>query len=308
MTKPFDADLNALIDAHLADWAAYLSARLGLPGGPAEPLDTDLSTTRQADRLFRINGPVPFALHLELESGGRLGIPEDLLRYNVAARKTTGLPVQSVVVMLRPKATATDLTGRLDLPDAAGAVYLTFRYAVVRLWQEPLEPLLSAGPGLIPLALLTNEAAADLPAAVARFHARLQADALPANVEKDLLLYTSILGALRYDAADFRRLVMGGRSVMEDSPLYQEILGLGKAEGIAAGKAEGIAAGKAEGIAAGKVEGARSVLLLLGEQRFGPAPAPAGSALRVVADPARLERMTKRLLAASGWDDLLATP
>lgn len=208
--------------------------------------------------------------------------------------------MQSVVVMLRPKATATDLTGRLDLPDAAGAVYLTFRYAVVRLWQEPLEPLLSAGPGLIPLALLTNEAAADLPAAVARFHARLQADALPANVEKDLLLYTSILGALRYDAADFRRLVMGGRSVMEDSPLYQEILGLGKAEGIAAGKAEGIAAGK--------VEGARSVLLLLGEQRFGPAPAPAGSALRVVADPARLERMTKRLLAASGWDDLLATP
>jgi hypothetical protein len=288
VTKPFDAGLNALIDAHLADWAAYLSARLGLPPGPAEPLDTDLSATLQADRLFRVTGAVPYALHLELESTGRLGIPEELLRYNVSARKTTGLPVRTVVLMLRPKATATDLTGVLDLPDAAGGVYLTFRYTVVRLWQEPFEPLLNAGLGLAPLALLTNEAAADLPAAVARFHARLQAEAVPATVEKDLLFYAAVLGELRYEPGYFRGLVMSGRGVMADSPLYQEVLQLGKTEG--------------------RVDGARQAVFVSGEGRFGPAPTAIEAALQAITDPDRLLRMLKQVPAAAGWDDLLATP
>ncbi len=292
MSKPYDSGLNALIDAHLADWAAYLAARLGLPPGPAEPLDTDLSVTLQADRLFRVNGPVPFALHLELESGGRLGIPEELLRYNVAARKTAGVPVRSVVMLLRPKATATDLTGLLELPDAAGGVYLTFRYAVVRLWLEPFESLLNAGPGMLPLALLTNEAAADVPAAVARFHTRLRHDALPATVEQDVLFYAAGLGGLRYDPDDFERLVMSGRGVIEGTPLYQRA----------------VLQGKAEGKAEGRAEGACRTLLLLGEERFGAAPPHVESAFHAITDPARLDRMTKRLLAANGWDDLLATP
>jgi hypothetical protein len=280
VTKPFDAGLNALIDAHLADWAAYLAARLGLPPGPAEPLDTDLSATLQADRLFRMNGPVPYALHLELESTGRLGIPEELLRYNVSARKTTGLPVRTVVLMLRPKATATDLTGQLDLPDAAGGVYLTFRYTVVRLWQEPFEPLLTAGLGLAPLALLTNEAAADLPAAVARFHARLQEEAVPANVEKDLLFFTAGLGGLRYERDLIERLVMGGRGIIEETPLYRRA----------------------------KAEGVCLAVLAAGAGRLGPAPAAVVSALQAITDEARLLRMLERIPSASGWDDLLATP
>ena len=41
MSKPFDATLNALIDAHADDWAAFLAARVGLPLGPVTPLDTD---------------------------------------------------------------------------------------------------------------------------------------------------------------------------------------------------------------------------------------------------------------------------
>jgi hypothetical protein len=85
MAKVFDATLNTLIDAHLADWAAFLARRVGVPPSPATSLDTDLSATLQADRLFRIDGPTPAVLHLELESTGRLGIPGELLRYNVAA-------------------------------------------------------------------------------------------------------------------------------------------------------------------------------------------------------------------------------
>lgn len=169
MAKAFDATLNTLIDDHVGDWAAFLAARCGVPPGPAHVLDTDLSATLQADRLFRIDGAVPAAVHLELESTGRLGIPTELLRYNVAAHAVAARPVHSVLVLLRPKVTATDLTGQLDLIGANGAPYLTFRYTVVRVWQEPLAALLAAGPGVAPLALLTNEAAADLPAAFGQF-------------------------------------------------------------------------------------------------------------------------------------------
>ena len=93
MAKPFDATLNTLLDAHADDWAAFLAARAGVPFGPVESLDTDLSATLQADRLFRIGGATPSVLHLELESGGRLGMPEELLRYNVAARGVIPLSV-----------------------------------------------------------------------------------------------------------------------------------------------------------------------------------------------------------------------
>ena len=44
--------------------------------------------------------------------------------------------------------------------------YHTFRYEVVRLWQQPLAPLLGGPVGLLPLAPLTDEAEADLPGVV----------------------------------------------------------------------------------------------------------------------------------------------
>ena len=89
--------------------------------------------------MFRINGPVPALVHLELESSSHLGIPDDLLRYNVLLRHQTGLPVHSVLMLLRPKANASDQTGALVVPGADGRPYLDFRYTVVRVWQETME-------------------------------------------------------------------------------------------------------------------------------------------------------------------------
>ncbi len=160
MAKQFDATLNTLIDAHLTDWASFLAGRVGVPVGPVTALDTDLSATLQADRLFRLDGPTPTVLHLELESTSRLGIPSELLRYNVAAWGVTGLPVTSVLVLLRPKANASDQSGHLVVSDAASRPYLEFRYTVIRVWDESIAGLLGAGLELAPLAMLTNEAAA----------------------------------------------------------------------------------------------------------------------------------------------------
>jgi hypothetical protein len=287
VAKVFDATLNALIDDFVGDWAAFLAARCGVPPGPASVLDTDLSATLQADRLFRIGGAPPAAVHLELESTGRLGMPDELLRYNVAARAAVGLPVHSVLVLLRPKATASDLTGQLEITGADGHPYLTFRYAVVRVWQESLASLLAAGPGVAPLALLTNAASSDLPAAFGAFRDRLKASALPDNVERGLLGSTFVLCGLRYTPAQVDALYRNLSMTLEDSTTYQLIFSKGEARGEARGE--------------------QKTVLLVGGQRFGAAPPPVEAALRAITDGARLERIAARLLTATDWNDLLAT-
>ncbi len=287
MAKAFDITLNTLIDAHVEDWAAYLTARAGLPTGPVSVLDTDLSTSLQADRLFRVDGPVPFALHLELVSSGRLGLPEGLLRYNVAAFGITHLPIHSAIVLLRPKANATDLTGTLELTGADGHPYLTFRYTVVRVWQESVASLLAAGPGLAPLAILTNEAAADLDSAFERFRDRLQQPDVPRSVAEVLYGSTFVLSGLRYDGDRIANLYRRLSMILEESSTYQWIL--------------------EKGLAKGEANEARKLILRLGTKRFGP-PSPAvGAALQAATDRERLERLAERTLDAVDWDDLIAT-
>jgi hypothetical protein len=290
MAKSFDATLNTLIDAHAGDWAGFLAARAGVPPGPASALDTDLSATLQADRLFRLDGPVPAVLHLELESTGRLGIPVELLRYNVAAEAANGLPVHSVLVLLRPKANATDQTGTLEMVGADGRVYLTFRYTVVRVWRETVEDLLAAGPGIAPLAMLTNEAAADLSGAFDRFTARLRQPDVPGNVAEGVLGSTFVLCGLRYErervAELYRRLSM----TLEDSTTYQWIL----------------QTGIAQGVTEGTIREARDLVLQLAAKRFGPPHAAAEAAVRGQTNHDQLRRLAERVLDATGWDDLLA--
>jgi hypothetical protein len=300
MAKQFDASLNKLIDLRPAEWAGFFAARAGVPPGPVEVLDTDLSSTLQADKLFRVNGPTPAALHLEFEVSGRLGVPDRLLRYNVAARGVLGpMPVQSVIVLLRPEANATDLTGILEVPGADGRPYLTFRYTVVRVWQESADALFAAGPSLAPLALLTNEAAADLPATVDRFGEQLRADPATGTLKDELVTLSYFLCGLRYPDQQMARLLMGLKNILEESSTYQATLNQGRAKGLAEGKAEG----KAEGT----LEGERILLLIQGRKRFGAPPPERAAELAAITDRARLERMAERILDAAGWDDLLAT-
>ena len=289
MAKTFDSTLNTLIDAHVGDWASFLAARCNVPPGPVRVLDSDLSSTLQADRLFRIDGAVSAIVHLELESSGRLGIPNELFSYNVAAWTANEyLPVHSVLVLLRPKATATDLTGDHEVLGADGRPYTTFRYTVVRVWQESADALLAAGPGVAPLALLTNEAAADLTGTFVRFRERLRTGGVPDNVERSLLGSTFVLCGLRYTAAQIENLYRDLSMTLEDSTTYQLILN--------------------RGLTTGRIEEARSVVFRFGGKKFGAAPPTIEAAVNGINDRDRLARIADRISEATDWDDLLATP
>ncbi len=71
---------------------------------------------------------------------------------------------------------------------------------------------------------------------------------------------------------------------------------------------EFIAMGEARGEARGRVEEARSLVLRFGAKRFGPVPAVVELALHAISDLERLERISDRILEATDWNDLLATP
>jgi hypothetical protein len=187
-------------------------------------------------------------------------------------------------VILRPKASVTDQTGQLDLSDAAGQPYLSFRYTVVRVWQESVAGLLGAGPGLAPLAMLTNEAAADLPAAFVRLEDRLRADGLPDNVKRGLLGSTFVLCGLRYEENQIEEVYKNMALTLEDSTTYQLILGRGL------------------------VKGLQTAILKQGTKRFGSPTPEVDAALRATTDQPRLERLAERVLDATSWADLLATP
>jgi predicted transposase YdaD len=149
MALPFDATLKDLVQAHAADWLAVLDQP---PSGPVEVLTPDLSTlTAFTDIVLRTGEAL---LHLDFQSGPDPTLPRRVLLYNVLLHDHYGLPVHSVVVLLRPRADRGDLTGALTYAARPGRGRLEFTFQVVRLWQVPAERLLASGLGTLPLAAL----------------------------------------------------------------------------------------------------------------------------------------------------------
>ena len=143
MPHPFDATLKELVQAHPADWVALLG---GTVTEPVEVLTPDLSTVSAfADVLLRVPGGV---LHLDFQSGPDPDVDSRMLLYNVLAHRSFNEPVLTVLILLRPKADRSDLTGthRYELWPGRGG--LEFHFQVVRLWQVPVETLLAGGLGV----------------------------------------------------------------------------------------------------------------------------------------------------------------
>ncbi len=222
-------------------------------------------------------------MDIEPESSHAAASPGQLLFYSTLLEHRHGLPVRSVLLLLRPEANATEVTGLLERRHAPGEEpYKTFRYEVVRVWQLPAESLLTGPLAFVPLAPLTNEAAADLTGTVRQAVARIRADAAPDRVgtmEASLL----VLLGLRYEGDIIEGLAAEVRE-MEESSTYQWIMRKGA---------------RSEAVEA---------ILDLGSEKFGTPPPPTAAAVQAITDLERLRRLRRHILAASSWDDLLSTP
>ena len=164
-----------------------------------------------------------------------------------------------------------------------GREYLRFDYSVVRLWELPADQLLAGGVGLLPLALLTDDAAPRLPQIVSRIADRFAADAVPQSTRDLLWTCGFILMGLRYDDSVAVPLLQGVRN-MRESTTYQAILREGRDEGLLLARRE-------------------DVLDVL-RDRFTTIPPAVEARIRAAADPARLKAALLQALHINAPDEL----
>ncbi len=289
MAKPFDATLNALIDIRPEDWARAFARLAGIPPGPATALDTDLATTLQADKLFRIDGPQPGLLHLELEANPRTGIPRELMRYNTLIDHVHDLPVKTVLILLRPKAQASDQTGVYRRCDANGELIAEFHYRVERVWQRPYDFWLNGEPGLRPLSILTDEAHRNLRSGVDGMIESVRGEEFDAQ-RRALIASAYVLAGLRYDRETIDSAFGRYSMLLEDSTTYQAIVEKGLSQGLSQGRTEGL----------------HSTILRQGTKRFGKPTEDVTAKLLAIREVAPLEILTERILDATDWNGLFA--
>ena len=296
MPTPFDASVKHLVDTHLPDWAEFVGSVLGLPGPvKLSPLDGDLSSVSlAADKLFRLSGSVEAVVHLEFQSRRDDDLPRRSLRYSVLANVRYDLPVYTVLILFTAKSAFAGIDGPFIMSHADGSEYLRFSYSVVRVWEIPAERFLSGGAGLMPLAMLTDEAQADPKAAFAQIAQRLKPRFPNPRDQKEFVTRTLVLAGLRYEQETIQML-MGMVNAMKESVTWKLI------------HEDGVKEGKEEGWEEGSVETARSILLELTEFRFGTPAESIHESILKIGDLERLRRMTRRIATASSWEDLLAT-
>jgi predicted transposase YdaD len=80
MTKPFDTTTKQLLESAPSSWLAYIGLT---PEGPVRVIDADLATViAEADKVFRIDGPNPYLVHIEMQAGPDPSLPRRLWRYS----------------------------------------------------------------------------------------------------------------------------------------------------------------------------------------------------------------------------------
>jgi hypothetical protein len=286
-----DVSAKELVWDDPAAWAD----RFGIgPPGAVSVIDSEITTlTASADKVLRVEAPVPYLIDLEPQSSHETELPRKLWYRQVALDCKHKLPVLTVLILLRKEADSPGLTGSYErqLPD--GWQTNRYNYRVVRLWQEDPDPYLTGGVNLVPLAPLTKVAEADLQGLIDRMAGRINLEPKPRS---DMLwTATLLLMGWRYDAKVTTQLLQRVWKNMRDSTTYQAILREGEEEGMKKGLQEG------------RIAGERRFLLRQGTKKFGEPDAATIAAIEAIHDADRLEALGLRILDADvhGWDDLL---
>jgi hypothetical protein len=204
MSKRFDATPKGLLEIHPADWPAFL----GVPARTVEVVDADVSTvTAATDKVLLVRADEGDRMqHFDFQSGPDASIPRRTHVYSALLEERHGLPVDRVVVLLRPEANLRAINGvyRRRLPGSRRP-YLHFHYRVLRVWELPVEAVLRAGISVLPLAPIRAVGQNELPAVIEQMKRRFEAEADPTTAA-ELWTATKVLLGLRYQAAFIERL------------------------------------------------------------------------------------------------------
>ncbi len=282
MSQPFDATLKDIVAQHRLDFVPVFD----LPRATTvSALNMDLSTlTAATDVAFGFGQPIQEIVDLNFQSGPDPALAARLHLYNAALHFRYGVPVRSLAILLRAKADVAGLDGKLAY--FSGGQRVECAYGVVRMWQQPVEPFLHGGLGLLPLATLCQlPKGQPLPEAlrevVREIDRRLAQEVEHAQAVR-LMTAGFILTGMRVAKEDLASIYSGVR-IMHESTAYDMA------------------------IEEGEIRRSHRLLLKLGTKRFGPPDSTVESALTGIQGLDRLERMAEAVLTVSSWPELLAT-
>lgn len=250
--------------------------------GPVRTIDSEVSTVlAEVDKVIAVDAARPWVAHLELQSTYDPELPVRLLVYHALLLQRRHRRVRTTVVLLRESADGPATGGLFEELDDDPDPTLAFRYRVVRVWQRPVEELLTGSLRVLPLAPLAAIAPAELPAVLHRIDDRL-AQEVESGLADLLRAATFLMLELRYDRNQYRE-ILQSMIRWRESGAYQII------------------------VEEGQLREARRLVLTFGERRLGQPDAATREHIESVSDLDRLERMVGSAFTASSWLELLAT-
>jgi hypothetical protein len=256
--------------------------------GPITLLNVDLATvTRSADLVVGLGGPIEAVIHMEFQSSAAAWKHADVLVYNALLYSQYRVPVHSVVLLLRPEAAHASMTGHIRYAARPEHGTMDFGYQVVWLWEIDAERLLTGNIGLTPLAVLgrlpEGLALPDSLAAVARRIVERLTQETSRDRAGKLLARALLLAGLRVQRnVAFK--IFEGVHMMEESDTFLAILEEGGERVL------------------------REMILLQGEDRFGPPDESVKAALKNIRDLERLKRIGRETPKAASWQEIIETP
>src|SRR4051812_32838622 len=109
MSKPFDATMKDLGAAYPGDYLATFDRPTS---GPLRPINVDLSTvTTAADLVLGLGDPLAEIVHVDYQAAADRDKGAGVLVYNALLYRQYRVPVHSVLVLLRPQAAHSEVTG-----------------------------------------------------------------------------------------------------------------------------------------------------------------------------------------------------
>jgi hypothetical protein len=298
--KSYDATGRKLIEMGPPDSPAFLGFPAQDPGR-VKAIDSNLSTvTAECDKVLRVEDTVPWIMHIEFQAGRDVGLADRMHMYSPLLHSHHKVPVRSVLVLLRPAADGPELSGLLEKKWPEGEVYDWFRYHVVRVWEQPVDRLLAAGPTVLPLAPVSDIQEEQVTEVLLAISDRLAKEAGPEEAAT-LWNATRILMGLRYSEEKVDSIIEGVSAMLfgirgiEESSVYQGILKKGEAMGRVEGRVEGA------------VDDAKTILLHLGRKKLGPPDERISGRIAEITELDRLHDLIDRTLDVSSWDELLAS-
>lgn len=274
----YDATTKHLVETAPLDWVALVGFS---DARAARMVDADLSTiTAQADKVIRVEGPPPWLIHIEFQAAYDATIGLRQCRYNVLLEYRHDLPVMSVLVLLSPDADGSAANGALRRCLPNGTCYDEFRYHVVRVWDLPVESVLSGGLGTLPLAPLSGVPESQLPGIIQRIKARVDQEIPVAAERQEFWETTTILLGMRLPLGSVKALMQGVVN-MKESSVIQGFL------------------------EEGKLDGVRELLTRLCERHFGKANQTQLSQIGQLTDRRLIEELVDRVRDVQSWDEFL---